>query len=135
MQERSFGARAARTLRRELKEQGVHASVDAEPVFGTRKWRFVVCAARYRTMNDAERRDFTWSAVRHALSGTDARRVEGVVTMTPSEREPWRRATTPHSLAGAGRGGRFGSRVKSSIQSGRGQRAGVVRARMRASSA
>jgi len=90
MHERTFGARAAKELRRELKEQGVRAAVDAEPVYGTRNWRLIMRASRFRTMRQPERDAFAWSVVRRALGATDAKRVESVVTLTPAESAPWR---------------------------------------------
>jgi len=98
LQERSFGARAARELRRELKEQGVRAEVDAEPIFGTKRWQLVVCAARYRAMSSAERNTFTWSAVRRALPDADTKRIGMIVTWTPTEREPWRKPGSIRTL-------------------------------------
>lgn len=70
---------------RELKQVGIPAEADFEPVPSTKLFRFVVVAPRFKSMAFSERQDLVWRIADKNLPPDKQLHVSSIVTLTPEE--------------------------------------------------
>lgn len=70
---------------RELKQVGIPAEADFEPVPTTKLFRFIVVAKKFKAMPFSERQDLVWRIADKTLPEDKQLRVSSILTLTPEE--------------------------------------------------
>ena len=82
-----FAARLKDAVIADLKRAGIHASVDTQPIRGTRLHRVYVVAKQFGKLRPTERQDLIWRIVDQHLKPDEQLRISMILTVTPAE---WR---------------------------------------------
>ncbi|MCX7014633.1 MAG: hypothetical protein NTW86_19125 [Candidatus Sumerlaeota bacterium] len=80
-----FLANLKKSLIDVLKENGIVAEVDTEPVPTTRMHRVYVLAPRFKAMRHSERQELVWRIAEKTLPTEDQFRISMILTLTPEE--------------------------------------------------
>ncbi len=68
-----------------LREAGIRAEIETEPVQGTRLHRVYVVAPRFRSLRPSERQDLVWRIAQQVLTPEEQLRISMIMTVTRQE--------------------------------------------------
>ena len=68
-----------------LKQAGIPARVNTEPVRLTNLWRVYVIARKFKNLRPSERQDLVWRIAGLALTPDEQLRISMILTVTPEE--------------------------------------------------
>ena len=68
-----------------LRDAGIRAEIDTEPVEGTRLHRIYVVAPRFRVLRPSERQDLVWRIAQQVLTPGEQLRISMIMTVTRQE--------------------------------------------------
>lgn len=68
-----------------LRDAGIRAEIEAEPVPGTRLHRVYVVAAKFKALNPFERQDLVWRIAQATLTQDEQFLISMIMTLTPQE--------------------------------------------------
>jgi len=80
-----FVSALVKALQEGLKQGGIHAEVDSEPVAGTKLHRVFVISPNFRNVRQGERQDLVWRIADETLSPELKLRISMILTLTPAE--------------------------------------------------
>lgn len=80
-----FLERLRGALVQSLKEVGIVATVNVEPIPTTRLFRVAVLAAKFEVLRPSERQDLVWRIAEQNCTAEELLRISMIVTLTPRE--------------------------------------------------
>jgi hypothetical protein len=84
-----FVERLIHALDAQLKDVGIEAKIDSEPVGGTTKlYRIHVIAGGFEPLGHSERQGLVWRIADRTLSPAEQIKISMILTLTPAECEP-----------------------------------------------
>ncbi len=82
----AFLSQAIPALEQTLKDSGITAAVECEPVKGTKLYRLFVVARQFEQMRPSERQDLVWRIIDKALpTPEDQMKISMVLTLSEKE--------------------------------------------------
>jgi hypothetical protein len=91
-----FATRVKDLLRKQLKSVGIDAKVTSNALAGTKLYRFLVEAPKFKNLDYSERQAVVWSIVRESVLPKDRVRISMILALTPDEQRsvsPLKRCT------------------------------------------
>lgn len=80
-----FVVKLKKALQDRLKKAGIEAKIESEPVEGTKLYRFIVLARKFKSMSHTERQGLVWRIAEQELSPEENLLVSMIMTLTPAE--------------------------------------------------
>jgi hypothetical protein len=68
-----------------LKQGGIRAQIDSEPVPGTKLHRVFIISPNFRNVRQGERQDLVWRIADETLQPENKLRISMMLTLTPAE--------------------------------------------------